>query len=343
MKNKIFSILKVLLPLGIGVYLIAYFYNVLSEEDKKQVFQAFKDADYFWVFISLLLSFMTFVIRAYRWRYLLRPMGYQVSFFKCYHSVMFGYLLNMLIPRAGEPGRAGILHRKAGVPFQKGFGTIIAERAIDMLVLAIIGLITLYYQGQNLDLIQERVNMYTDTPQSSSDGTGWMFWTLIILGALLVFIAIYYLRKATFRDKLINILKGLWEGIISIRKSKSIGAFIFFSLLIWSFYVLMFWVCFWALPETSATPPGGIMAAFIAGTLGIVFVQGGIGVFPALVGIVVTTYLFTDFQQPVHPVGFALGWIIWLSQTISIIVLGLISLIWIQKGKNHDKARSDQQ
>ena len=248
----------------------------------------------------------------------------------------------MVIPRAGEPGRAGVLHRKGGVPFQKGFGTIIAERAVDLLFLSAIGLVTLYFQWKNLDLIQQRVQLYSGKSGENTQSSGWMMWILVALGVLAVLSIIYVIRNPSFRNKVYELLKGLWEGISSIRKSESIGAFVFFSVLIWVIYILMFWVCFWALPETSQTPPGGIMAAFIAGTLGIVFVQGGIGVFPALVGIVVTTYLFTDFEQPVHPVGFALGWIIWLSQTISIIVLGLISLIWIQKQKNNEQTGSHQ-
>lgn len=324
-----------------GIYLIVYFYNALSDEDKKQVFIAFKEADYKWIVLSLVLSFMTFVIRAYRWRYLLRPMGYEVSFAKCYHAVMFGYLLNMVIPRAGEPGRAGILHKKGGVPFQKGFGTIIAERAFDMLFLVTIGLITLYFQWKNLDLIQQRVEMYSGG--KTVEGSSGLFWAFIVLGVILLTGTIILIKKPLLRKKIIELVKGLWEGISSIGKSNKLGAFIFYTVLIWVIYVLMFWVCFFAFEETASTPAGGVMAAFIAGTLGIVFVQGGIGVFPALVGIVVTTYLFTDFQQPVHPIGFALGWIIWLSQTISIITLGLISLFWIQKKERHvEKISSNQ-
>lgn len=340
MKKKLFAILKILLPLGVGIYLILFFYNALSEEDKEQVFIAFKKADYTWILLSVFLSFLTFVIRAFRWRYLLRPMGYEVSFAKCYHAVMFGYLLNMVIPRAGEPGRAGVLYKKANVPFQKGFGTIIAERAIDMLLLAAIGLITLYFQWRNLDLIQSRVNLYTQSENASEETSYfWIVW--IILGVLAALGIFLLYKKRELRIKIIEILKGLWEGIISIRNSKSLLPFIFFSLLIWGLYILMFWVCFYSMEETAQTPAGGIMAAFIAGTIGIIFVQGGIGVFPALVGIVVTTYLFTNFEQPIHPIGFALGWVIWLSQTVSIVSLGLISLIWLQKSTPNESTQQN--
>jgi hypothetical protein len=75
----------------------------------------------------------------------------------------------------------------------------------------------------------------------------------------------------------------------------------------------------------------GIFLGFIAGSLGIVLTNGGIGTYPVLVGLVVAFYIGKDYPEEALGIGTALGWIIWLSQTIMMIVLGLISLVLIPK------------
>lgn len=334
LKKNIIFLLKIIVPLVVGFYIVWYFYNALTKEEKEQVFEAFSKADYTWVLLSVFIGFLTFVIRAYRWRYLLKPMGYEVSFPPSFHSVMFGYLLNMIIPRAGEAGRAGALYKKTRVPVEKAFGTIVTERIVDMFFLGLITLITLGFQWNNLGVIQKRMALYLPEEEEK---TSVLFYVILSVILFLICLVVYFLiTRPAIRKKVKSFFSGFWEGMLSIRKSDNIARFIFFSALIWIFYVLMFWVCFFSFEETSGMSFGGVMAGFIAGTVGIIFVQGGIGIFPALVGIVITTYLYTDYSQPIHPVGFALGWIMWMSQTILIIILGLVSLVWLQNNKKYE-------
>ena len=328
MKSKIISALKIILPLSFGVFLIWLFYDALCEDQKKDLFAAFGRANYFWVGLALVFSFLSHASRAYRWKYLLDPMGFKVNFWNAYHALMIGYIVNLVFPRAGEASRAGILAKTEKVPFQKGFGTILAERAIDVGMLGIIVLITLGLQVSKIDLFQAKI----DTFQAGEIGCGnSMIFTIlgeiVKWGIILGFAAVVgmMILKKSFRTKIKNFIKGLFEGVLSVLKTKYKLQFIGHTFFIWIMYVLMFSVCFYAVEETADAGIGAMLAGFVAGTIGIVLVQGGIGVYPAFVGMIVTVYIAPE-TAGIDPAALALGWIIWTSQTLLMIILGLISL-----------------
>jgi len=334
MKTKIISALKIILPLGFGVFLIWLFYDALCEDQKKDLFSAFGKANYWWVSLALVFSFLSHVSRAVRWKYLLEPMGFKSGFWNRYHALMIGYLVNFVFPRAGEASRAGILSKTEKVPFQKGFGTILAERAVDLGMLGIVVLIGLAMQFDKFDLFKSKISSFGAAEEGCGNSLifeilGKVVFYGIVLGAVAVVGLL--IAKKSFRIKIIEFLKGLWEGIISIFRTKNKVQFIGHTFFIWGMYILMFSVCFFCLDSTANLGLDAMLAGFIAGTFGIILVQGGIGVYPALVGLIVTTYLAPD-QPGIVPDALALGWIIWTSQTVMMIVLGLISLAL--NGKN---------
>ena len=342
MKDKIIAALKIVLPLGFGVFLIWLFYDALCEDQKKDLFSAFGKANYFWVGLALIFSFLSHVSRAMRWKYLLNPMGYKIKFWNAYHALMIGYIVNLIFPRAGEASRAGVLAKTEKVPFQKGFGTILAERGVDLAMLGIICVIGLGLQMDKIDAFQLKIEGFNSG--AGACGNSAIFGILakvVLYGIILGIIAAtaLILFKKSFREKVVTFLKGLWEGIISIFKTDGKIPFILHTLFIWIMYVLMFSLCFYSLESTAVLGIDAMLAGFIAGTIGIILVQGGIGVYPAFVGLIVTTYLAPN-EPGILPDALALGWIIWTSQTLLMIILGLISLAL--NGKNvkfdHDES-----
>jgi len=329
MKSKIISALKLILPLGFGVFLIWLFYDALCEEQKAELFTAFGKANYTWVLLALIFGFFSHVSRAWRWRYLLEPMGYKVKFWSAYHALMIGYIVNYVLPRAGEASRAGVLSKTEGVPFQKGFGSIIAERAVDVGMLGIIVAITLFLQYDMVDAFQLKINNFTSG--DSGCGNSFVFSLLgkiVTYGILLALVAgvVLAIVSKKFRKKLVGFIKGVIEGGLSVFRTKKKLLFIGHTIFIWAMYVLMFIVCFFTIDSTSALGIDAWLAGFVAGTIGFIVVQGGIGVYPAFVGLIVSTYLNPNMPG-ILPDALALGWIIWASQTAMLIVLGLISLV----------------
>ena len=119
--------------------------------------------------------------------------------------------------------------------------------------------------------------------------------------------------------------------MLSVFKTKNPFGFIGHTLIIWVLYVVYFAICFFALDETSDVPYTGMLIAFLAGSLGITLTNGGIGIFPLVVGLVVEYYLKDQYGDQAWGIGCALGTIIWASQTLLIIVLGMLSFFLLPK------------
>ena len=138
------------------------------------------------------------------------------------------------------------------------------------------------------------------------------------------------------RKKIIDFVLSLKEGVFSIFKIQAPGKYLLFTFLIWGSYIVMFFIPFYALNDTDLVPIRGILLAFILGAGGISFTNGGIGTYPLLVGIVSGFYLKKEGIDHPEAIANALGMLIWMSQTLLMIVLGLISLYVLpRKIKKH--------
>jgi hypothetical protein len=334
MKKYLLLFLKTIFPLALGVYLIRYFFKSMSEESIQQFYKAIEEANYLWVFLSLFLGWIALISRAQRWKYVLEPLGYKTPLKNRYHAITIGYLINLTIPRAGEASRAAMLYRSNKVPFPKSFGTIIAERAIDFAMLVSISLFTAYLGGNDFDEIWAEMIQKFGGKQSVSNVFSFKNVVFAFIGLSSIFVGYFYFTRLGFRNKLNGFVKGLYGGVTSIFKSKSPGGYIFHTLVIWTCYVLMFAVPFFALEATSSIPAKGILIGFIAGSIGITFTNGGIGVYPLLVGLVISFYLKNENPANAEGIGNAMGMLMWVSQTIMMIVLGLLSLLLLPKNYN---------
>jgi hypothetical protein len=234
---------------------------------------------------------------------------------------MIGYLANMALPRFGEIARCGVMGKKENIPFEKLFGTVIAERVIDLLILMSIASFTLITQYSYLQTyIMEK--LIQPMGENSGDDSSNKFYILASI-ALLVLVVYFLLSNKipALIEKIKVFLRGLLEGFRSVLQIKQRIEFIFHTLFIWMMYFFLYFVCFFCLPETSNVPIGGVFASFIAGSIGIIAVQGGIGAYHMLVTQTLILYgVSKEF-------GFAFSWIAWASQTIMILIFGFISLI----------------
>lgn len=328
MKQAVVAALKVGVPLAVGVWLVFYFYNALDAAQRQELFAAFQRADLRWLALASLVGWLSHASRAWRWRYILEPLGHRPGFWNCYHAVMAGYFMNLFLPRAGEASRALSLYRTERVPFEQGFGTILAERAVDMLMLLGIAGATLLLQLDKLDLFNERVAAFRSAQGTAESNTSWGPWIAGVLGlALLAGLYLLFTRPA-LRYRLRELARGFAQGLRSVFRTKDRWGFLLHTLFIWSAYAGMFKLGFHALPETVDVPLAGVMAGFVAGAIGIVLVQGGIGVYPAFVALIISIYMLPpEGGGHVRPEALAMGWLLWVAQTLMLIVLGGLSLL----------------
>ena len=312
--NKLLSkFLRLFIPLALGVFLIWYFYSKFTPEQWDELVFHFKNANYFIVIASVLMSVLSHVIRAYRWNFMLDPLGYKPRLLNNFFAVSTAYFMNLFIPKSGEVSRAVVIDKYEKVPFEKGFGTIISERVVDLFFLLLFTILAVLLQFDELyDYITQLIPFKK---------------LAFAFGILLLGIFAFYVflkkSKGPISRKIKNFVRGLKDGVFSILKMKKKGAFIFHSLLIWGLYLLSFYTATQALPETSFISFGTIIITFVVGSFTFAFTNSGLGYYPlAIAGILLI------FGIP-ETVGTALGWIVWTSNVIYIIVSGVLSLVFL--------------
>jgi len=310
LNKKIKTTLKIALPLVLGIILVWY---SLSKISFQELLQYFKDANYVYIVLGLFFGFLSHLSRAYRWKFMIEPMGYTLRLSNSIMAVFAAYLVNYTIPRAGEIIRGSILTNYEGVPFEKGFGTIVAERIADMLMMVLIIIITLFLEFEFIyEFFSARFH-----PLKIVLGS----FILLLIGIL--FLIVIKRSKSNFAVKIKTFVSGLIEGAMSIFKMKKKWAFIFHTFFIWVMYILMFYVTTFSLEETTNLPLTAILIGFISASFSIAATNGGIGSYP--VAVYIAFSMFSIAKEP----SIAFGWIMWSSQTLMIIILGGLSLIYL--------------
>ena len=263
--------------------------------------------------MGLLFGLLSHLSRAYRWKFMIEPMGYSLRLFNSIMAVFAAYLVNYTIPRAGEIARGTILTNYEGVPFEKGFGTIVAERIADMLMMVLIIVITLFLEFEFIyDFFSSRFHPFS-----------LLLGSVILLSIALLILVLIKRSKSNFAVKIKTFIGGLIEGLMVIFKMKKKWPFIFHTVFIWTMYVLMFYITTFSVEETKYIPMAAILIGFISASFSIAATNGGIGSYP--VAVYAAFSMFSIAEEP----SLAFGWIMWSSQTLMIIVLGGLSLIYL--------------
>lgn len=311
MKQKIGKWLSILLPILLGLVLVIYTYNKFTPEQLEEIKLQFKTADYFYIYISLLISAVALWSRGYRWKFTLEHLGYQPKISTNVMAVCIGYFVNMSIPRSGEVSRALLLKKYEDVPFDKAFGTIIAERVVDTFFLLSFIALAFFLE---FDVLKTFV--LDKIP----------FQKLMLLfgvGAFLFISVILLFRYSKHRIILLikQKISGLVEGVTSIWQMEKKWAFLFHSVLIWASYFFMFYITIFALPETSNLSLSTVVISFIVGGLAITLTNSGFGAYPFLMAEILLLYNVPETA------GTAFGWLVWTSQTLMVVILGTLSFL----------------
>jgi uncharacterized protein (TIRG00374 family) len=310
LNKKIKKTLFLILPIFLGFFLIWFYISKFTPEQIKQIGYNIKNANYYWIILSLFFGILSHLSRAYRWHFMLEPLGYKPRYANSIMAVLVAYLLNLVIPRSGEVARAATMTKYEEIPFEKAFGTIVAERISDILMLLIILSIVFFFQT---DLI---LGYLSNTNPIQK---------IIYLSILVVlFFVLHRFIKKSSHPLFIEIRKfinGLIEGVSSIFKMKKKWAFIFHTIFIWIMYIAMFWAVTFTIPETSNLSFEAVLVAFIAGAIAMSITNGGFGAYPVFVASALTLYNIPN------EAGASFGLLMWISQTIMVLLFGGLSFI----------------
>lgn len=306
------KIVKTIIPLLIGVLFIYLSLKNTTAQDRITIYNSIKEADYGYIFLSLILGLLSHLSRAYRWNFMLNPLGYHPRLINNVLAIFITYIANLGVPRSGELFRATVMQTYENIPFEKSFGTIIAERTVDLFMLLItIGIALLMESDVIYSMLQERsVNP-------------WSILLFLVLSTGFIYIVFQQLKKTVhpFAQKILSLLKGLSEGFLTLVHMKKKWAYLFHTVFIWTMYIAMFYIIKLSLPETQSLGFEPILIGFIVGALAISATNGGIGIYPFSVSLVLISYGISKESS------LAFGWIMWSAQTIMVLFFGSLSFL----------------
>ncbi len=300
--------LKNFLPIFIGVFCIYYSFKDISFSEFKEYFTKI---NYLWVFVGIFVGALSHISRSYRWKFLIEPLGYKLGFINSVLTVFSAYLINYTIPRAGDIARGTMISKYENIPFEKAIGTIVAERAVDVISILVIIMIGLIIEFDKIS------NKLTDFLEQSDFST--LLWSSLIV--LFIVTSLYLIiKRFKFYKKIKLFLTGLIDGITIIFRMKKRNQFILHSVFIWVMYVLMFYFTSKAFVGLNQVSFFELMISFTLAALSIMFSNGGIGIYPLAVEESLGWY---GVQSTI---GLAFGWVMWLSQTLMVVIFGGLSL-----------------
>jgi uncharacterized protein (TIRG00374 family) len=282
LRKKIIQGLKFLAFLIIGVVLLwLAFRNV----NFKSLSEGLKEANYFWLILSIAFGFLAFLSRARRWMLLIHPLGYKPAFWHTFYALMAGYLANLALPRIGEITRCVALGKKEQIPADQLFGTVVIERAIDFITLLMIMIIMIFTSGEKINEFL-KVSIFIPLREKvfNAFGFSWVIWVTLVVTALISFyIIIRYrknLRRFRFFSKIFDVSRGIINGFKSIISLERKWEFLFHTVFIWVNYTLMTWVVVFCIHSTSHLTLGDAVFLLVIGGLAMSApVQSGLGAF----------------------------------------------------------------
>lgn len=254
------------MPLTLGAFILYWIYK---DFDFSYVGDTLaNNTDYGWMALTLVFGILSHVVRGWRWKQTLAPLGEYPQTGNCVNAVFISYAANLIVPRIGEISRCGILSKYDGVSFSKSLGTVVSERLIDTLCVGLITCLTLVLQMKIFD----RFFQTTGTDWSAIAG---VFTTahfyIILLCAVGVLVLFYYLvRSFSIFNKVRKAARNVWEGILSLKKVENKPLFAFYTFLIWLFYFLQFYLSFFCFDFSRELGIQAGLVLFVAGSIAVV-------------------------------------------------------------------------
>ena len=321
MKKSFLTIVQYLFFISLGFFFVWLSIKDINHAQWLQIKDSIRRARH-WIIVPVIIMLLaSHYSRALRWKILMEPLGYTPSTFNTFAAVMIGYLVNTGVPRLGEVVKCTILSRYEKLRADKLVGTIVMERAVDIVCLLIVFLLAIIFQGHIIgDFVFNAFGKFF-TDRSGHTSINKLMIGLFVV--LLAFTILYFILKRFGHidaiAKIKEMLKGILHGLSSIRFIKHKGLFLFHTVLIWTLYLLSTTAGIYALQETGHLGFGGGLTTLVIGSVGMIISPGGIGAYALVVAKLMKLYGLDE-----DTIGAALGWLLWSVQTVIILVGGII-------------------
>ena len=257
------NILKIVLPFLFALGILWWMYRGTDW----QVFlsSVLHDMKWGWMLFSFVFGILAQLVRAWRWRMLLAPIGERARRRSCEDAVFVSYAASLVVPRSGEVLRCGLLKRADGVSFSKALGTVFTERVVDSLLIVLLTVVAFFWQVPAFKRFLDETGMDLRSFLGRFTETGYLVTITCIVAA----VALVLTLVARYMKKGKKVLKNLWAGVSSLRKLKNLPLFLFWSLMIWACYFLHFYLAFFCFDFTANIPPAAAFLIFCISTFAV--------------------------------------------------------------------------
>ena len=276
-----------------------------------------KLVNYYWIYFSIAISLLAYVTRAYRWNLMLGSLGFRPSLYRSTLVIIISYLANVALPRAGEFLRSGLTKKTDDIPFNVSFGTVVAERVVDLISLLVLISFALIFE---FDILWSFLN--------NTLALDFRVLVIIIIAGIVIglgtmIVTLRLLKKGHF-PKLTAFFEGLKEGLISVAKVKKPYHFIVSSILLWAIYYMMSYTIIFSLESTAhLSMSAGLLLLVVGGIAISLPVQAGFGTYHAMISGLLIIYSIEETT------GLFLATLLHTSQIVAVTFFGLISLVLI--------------
>jgi len=322
MNKRIVSVLQYLFFLGLGVFLVWWSLHQIPDEKWGEFKHSLETANFWLLLPVFFILSLSHILRSLRWRILMLPMGYTPSFLNTFFAVMIGYLANLAVPRLGEVLKCTILAKYEKVPAEKLVGTIVAERAVDVISLGIVFLLALISQ---FDVVGEfGMQLFRQLFENKSGHFSYVKTGVVLCSVILIIFVIKHWFNQFAHLKIVilakKILWGIWEGLSSIRNLKRKGLFLFYTVGIWALYITGTWVGLLATQGTSHLGLAQAVSGLAFASIGMIVTPGGIGAYAYFLAKVL------EKNDIPFEIGFANGTLQWFAQFIIVVLVGSVCM-----------------
>ena len=312
--------LRILIPIVLGIFFIYITYRLTSQAERLLIWNYIKSAQIQYVVGAMLFGASADVIRGLRWQLLSKAIGYSSGTINSIASVFMCYTSNMAIPRSGEIIRATALSEYNKIPIGKTFGTIAAERVIDISISILILFLVWILQ---YDVILE--SFFKEDYLMFIDNNFWLIFSTVNIFIAIIFILITRVKKIK------RFFKSVLEGFLSLTKlKKKLFPFMLLSLLIWTCYVLAFFTIKFSVTELNVIDSSLIFPAFVVGVFSISLSNHGLGVYPLAIALFLSNFGINT------EIGLTYGWLAWSCQAIITLIFGGLSFFVLPLLKTRD-------
>ena len=288
-----------------------------------------------WIWFTLGLSVLSHVIRAMRWRIQIQGIGIRIGLYPVVLSIFGTYAVNLVFPRLGELWRTGYIAKRQDAPFDKVFGSMVADRLADTVTVALLALVTFILAGPQLTtyLSQNRETYEAVMALVTSPWT----WAVVAAGVVLVWAVLTRGKNSRIVKAISGFARGLWNGFAVVATMPGRVRWLVLTVALWSCYFSQLYAAFFAFPETAMlVERHGVIAVllcFVFSSLSMgVPSNGGIGPWQWAVIFGISLYS-ADIPGLTTEMATSFANLVMGTQTLLLIVLGLLTFISIAIGR----------